>query len=219
VATGTKQRIVEHLQRVPSASVAELAAACVVTDAAMRQHLEQLETDGVVVRDAASVPAGTRGRPATAWRLCATTSAASAGFPAAFPNRHGDLAVDLIDSIVERLGPDALDQVLAERGDRQAAQYCERIGAHHSLIERVTLLAAARDAEGYKAEAVVNSDGSVSLVEHHCAIDDAARACARLCDSELAVFRSVLGPDTDVVREQHALAGDGRCSYRVTPDG
>ena len=213
MATGTKQRIVDHLQRVPSASASDIASVCAVTDTAMRQHLEQLEADGVVVRDHSSVPAGVRGRPATMWRL---HESAHAGFPSSFPNRHGDLVVDLIDSIVDRLGPDALDQVLAERGDRQAAVYCERIGPHQSLIERVTLLAAARDAEGYKAEAVVNPDGSVSLIEHHCAIGDAARACGRLCDSELAVFRSVLGPDTHVVRERHALAGDGRCSYRVT---
>ena len=214
MATGTKQRIVEHLQRVASSTVSELATTCSVTDAAMRQHLEQLEADGVVVREAGPAQLGTRGRPATAWRL---HESAGTGFPLAFPNRHGDLAVDLIESIIERLGPDALDQVLSERGDRQAAAYCEQIGPHHSIPERVSILASIRDAEGYKAESVVDSDGSVLLIEHHCAIGDAARACTRLCDSELAVFRSVLGPDVDVTREKHLVDGDGRCVYRVGP--
>ena len=214
MATGTKQRIVEHLQRVASSTVSELAALCSVSDAAMRQHLEQLESDGVVARDS-SVPApGARGRPATAWRL---HESAGTGFPETFPNRHGDLAVDLVESIEGRLGPDALDLVLAERGDRQAALYCEQIGPRPDLADRVAALAAIRDAEGYRAESTVEDDGSIVLVEHHCAIGDAARACGRLCDSELAVFRSVLGPEVDVTRERHLIAGDGRCVYRVTP--
>ena len=213
MATGTKQRIVEHLQRVTFATASELANLCSVSDAAMRQHLEQLETDGVVQREASAVVPGTRGRPATAWRL---HDMAGSGFPDSFPNRHSDLALDLIDSIVEQLGHDALDRVLADRGDRQAAVYCEQIGTHHTLHERVELLAAAREAEGYKAEAIIDDDGSMLLVEHHCAIGDAARACPRLCDSELAVFRSVLGPEADIAREKHTLAGDGRCVYRIT---
>ena len=51
VSGGTKQRIVEFLQTVPSATAPELARLTAVSDAAMRQHLEQLESAGVVRRD------------------------------------------------------------------------------------------------------------------------------------------------------------------------
>ncbi|MEY3823700.1 MAG: hypothetical protein RL628_1808, partial [Actinomycetota bacterium] len=51
VATGhTKQRVIEHLQVVQSSTAPEMARLCAVTDAAMRQHLEQLETEGLVCR-------------------------------------------------------------------------------------------------------------------------------------------------------------------------
>ncbi|MFZ9425999.1 MAG: MarR family transcriptional regulator, partial [Ilumatobacteraceae bacterium] len=58
--------------------------------------------------------------------------------------------------------------------------------------------------------------GSVTLTEHHCAIADAARSCGNLCESELVVFRRALGPHASVERTQHAMSGDGRCSYRIT---
>ena len=54
------------------------------------------------------------------------------------------------------------------------------------------------------------------LVEHHCPIAEAARACTGLCQSELELFQRVLGDDVVVERTQHLMAGDMRCAYRVT---
>ena len=53
------------------------------------------------------------------------------------------------------------------------------------------------------------------LVENHCPICSAAAQCQGLCAAELAVFRAVLGPDVDVERTDHILAGARRCAYRV----
>jgi predicted ArsR family transcriptional regulator len=68
------------------------------------------------------------------------------------------------------------------------------------------------------AEVVDADDGRGRLlIEHHCPVCDAARACQGLCRSELELFRSVLGPELEVTREQHLLSGDERCVYRVEP--
>jgi predicted ArsR family transcriptional regulator len=78
-----------------------------------------------------------------------------------------------------------------------------------------------RDAEGYMAEAQLppdnggGGDGSVLLVENHCPICAAARACQNFCRAELDVFRRVLGPDVRVERVEHQLAGARRCAYRI----
>jgi predicted ArsR family transcriptional regulator len=58
-------------------------------------------------------------------------------------------------------------------------------------------------------------DGSLRLVENHCPICAAATACTGLCDGELDLFRQVLGPGVEVVREEHLLAGARRCAYRI----
>ena len=53
------------------------------------------------------------------------------------------------------------------------------------------------------------------MVEHHCPIAAAAHSCATVCRTELEVFQAALGDDVIVQREQHLLAGDQRCAYRV----
>jgi predicted ArsR family transcriptional regulator len=218
VATGhTKQRVIEHLQVVQSSTAPEMARLCAVTDAAMRQHLEQLETEGLVCRSIQPSSGPTRGRPAVHWVLNPDKQQSiSESFPETFPDRHHDLAVDLLIGINESLGPDALHGVLARRGERLASHY-QTLMTGLPLAERVSRLATARDAEGYRAEASTDADGSHVLTEHHCAIAEAAAACAGLCESELVVFRTALGPDANVERIQFAPAGDGRCSYRISP--
>ena len=218
---GTKQRVVEHLQTVTSATAPDLARLMGVSDAAMRQHLEQLESDGVVRRvtgdDAHDAPADTRlrGRPATRWSLDRRDSrSAIDGFPAAFPDRHDDLAVDLLTAIRTALGDEALGRVLARRGEQQSESYRGALG-YGTLAERAARLAHLRNLEGYRAEATVADDGSITLTEHHCPIADAARSCGAVCDSELVVFRATLGADVTVERTRHAMSGDSRCSYRI----
>ena len=221
VSGETKRRVVEHLQTVTASTAPDLARLMGVSDAAMRQHLEQLEADGVVRRDAGDHPADTRlrGRPAVRWALDRDGSSSIVDvFPSAFPDRHDDLAVDLLDAIRTELGPEALERALARRGDQQSQTYRDLIG-NGSLIERVTNLARQRDLEGYRAEATASDDGSVTLTEHHCAISEAARSCASLCESELVVFRTALGAGVSIKRTRHAMSGDGRCSYRIAPVG
>jgi predicted ArsR family transcriptional regulator len=55
------------------------------------------------------------------------------------------------------------------------------------------------------------------LYENHCPICAAATVCQNFCRAELAVFRDVLGPDTEVERTDHIVLGARRCAYRVTP--
>jgi predicted ArsR family transcriptional regulator len=84
-------------------------------------------------------------------------------------------------------------------------------------VQRAASLAVLREAEGYMAEVQQEPDGSLLLVENHCPICSAARACQNFCRSELAVFQRVLGPDLRVERVEHQLAGARRCAYRIAP--
>jgi predicted ArsR family transcriptional regulator len=203
--TDAKRRLVERLKRVDTATAGELAAEFELTDTAVRQHLEQLQELGLVRRTEGSAQG--RGRPAARWQL----TPAAAGM---FPDRHVDLTVDLIASIRTELGDEALDRVIDSRAKRQAEQYRSLVGTD-SVAVRVRRLAEQRTAEGYVAEVVGDGDDLV-LVEHHCPICTAAAACTSLCRSELEVFQYALGDEVTVRREQHVLAGDQRCAYRIT---
>ncbi|MEY2443773.1 MAG: hypothetical protein QOE00_353 [Ilumatobacteraceae bacterium] len=201
----TKRRIVERLKRVESATATDLAAEFGLTDTALRQHLDALEATGMVTRSMAE-PTG-RGRPPVHWQLAPAAAEA-------FPDRHGELTVELLGSVRDALGERALDQVIAARSDRQTAAYTQSLDGATDLGERVQRLADLRSDEGYLAE-VRAEEGAYLLIEHHCPIREAAAACGALCGAELDVFRRVLGPDATVTRVQHVLAGDRRCAYRV----
>jgi predicted ArsR family transcriptional regulator len=205
----TKRRIVDRLKRVESATAASLAEEFGLTDTAIRQHLDALEVGGLVQRHHGA-PEG-RGRPPVHWRLTALAEKL-------FPDRHADLTVDLIGSIRDALGEEALSKVIASRADRQLSAYRAALPPTDVAV-RVRTLAALRTAEGYLAEVTTDPDDERALVltEHHCPIHDAATACLGLCGAELSLFQQALGDDVVVTRSQHLLSGDARCSYRISP--
>ena len=196
----------------PTPPPPELAAEFGLTDTAIRQHLEALENAELVERVTAPSSVTTtsngRGRPPVHWRLAASASSL-------FADRHSDLTVELIVSIRDALGEEALEAVVRTRAERQLATYRIALEDSASVSDRVHRIAELRSAEGYLAEAV-ESDGHLTLVEHHCPIRDAADSCAGLCNAELNLFQQALGPEVHVAREQHLLEGDQRCAYRVT---
>jgi predicted ArsR family transcriptional regulator len=204
--TDAKRRIIERLKRSESITASELAVEFGLTDTAIRQHLEALEVSGLVGRKQ-GVAAG-RGRPPVQWSLAPLAMEL-------FPDRHADLTVELIQSIRQSLGEEALAGVIRTRRDRQLAAYRQQIDPDSDVAVKVRRLADIRTAEGYLAEASTDGDTLV-LTEHHCPIRDAAGACLGLCTAELELFRETLGYDVSVERDQHLLAGAHRCSYRIT---
>jgi predicted ArsR family transcriptional regulator len=185
---------------------ASLAEALGVTAMAVRQHLYALQQEGFVTYREEPRPVG---RPAKLWLL--TDSAQRF-----FPDAHGELSAGLLAAMAKAFGDKGLARLLKARAKQVTADYRKRLDRDAPLAERVAALAAMRDAEGYMAEAEETADGWL-LVENHCPICVAARACSGLCQVELEVFRKVLGKDASVERVDHILAGARRCAYRVTP--
>jgi predicted ArsR family transcriptional regulator len=204
-----KRRLMERLKRVGSSRASELADSLGLTDVAVRQHLLALEESGIVQQEP-TAPKG-RGRPAVMWSL--TEHAQSA-----FPERHAELAVGLIDATRRAVGEVGLQRIINARADDQIKRYRATLPAETApLRERLELLARERSGEGYMAEIVPEAKDCYLLVEHHCPICDAAKCCVGLCNSELEVFRRVLGEDVAVERVEHVLSGGRRCAYRVQP--
>jgi predicted ArsR family transcriptional regulator len=121
--------------------------------------------------------------------------------------------------MTEAFGARGLDKLVAARNAAQRAADGARIRAHWPLKRRVEALAKIRAEEGYMAEARdggrEGGRGVYLLVENHCPICAAARACRGLCQRELELFQEVLGPDVAVERLDHLLSGARRCSYAI----
>ncbi len=200
----TRGAILERLKREGEQPASALGQALGVTPMAARLHLYELEAEGLV--GARSEPRG-RGRPTKLWAL-------TEGAARIFPDAHQGLAVEMIKSVEQIFGAKGLAKIIDQHGKVQRAAYGEALGGARNVADRVSRLAKARSSEGYMAEA--KKDGrDWLLIENHCPICSAAKACTGLCANELKVFSDVLGPDVTVVREEHIIQGARRCTYRV----
>lgn len=190
-------------------TLAELGCEAGVCGEAVRQQLNRLAAEGLVV--ATAQPRGV-GRPAQVWRL---TPAANARFPDA----HAELSAQLILLIRSQLGEETMDKLLEARAAESKATYASVVADAPDLGEKVKRLAEARTREGYMAESKPDPDGDgYLLVENHCPICVAASACQSFCRTELETFRAVLGPGVNVERKEHIVSGDRRCAYRISAE-
>lgn len=203
----TRETILTELKRRGHARACDLAETLDLTPMAVRQHLYQMQDEGVVTCCAAPSPG--RGRPPKHWELTEKADIY-------FQDAHRDLSLDLIDSIRTVMGEEALDQLISHRTSKQQQRYAAAMQAAPTLKARLERLAAERVQDGYMAEVQEEEDGGLLLLENHCPICEAAKACSGLCKQELALFQTLIGQDGKVERTEHVLTGGRRCAYRVT---
>ena len=199
------ERVLMALKMHGALTSAAVGAMLGTTGEAARQQLARLAEEGLV---AATSEARGVGRPTQSWRL---TPAAQGRFP----DTHAALTVQLLDIVKSSLGEAALDTIIAVREADTRAAYETAVADRTSLRDKVAALADLRSAEGYMADWREEADGSLVLIENHCPICAAATACQGFCRAELDVFRAVLGPHTEVERQEHIVSGGRRCSYAI----
>jgi predicted ArsR family transcriptional regulator len=216
---GIKDQIVHLLKMQGAQTATALAKQLQVSPMAIRQHLQTLKAAQWVTYQEERRPLG---RPVKLWQLT-TQSAHSTQH---FPDGHPELMVDLLRSIKTVFGSEGLDRLMDDRYHRQIQTYRSRLAqlSHNpnqipNWQQQVKAIAHLRTQEGYMAE-VINLDqeqaeNTLLLVENHCPICIAAQTCQKLCSTELAIFRTVLGTSVTVERVEHILQGDRRCAYRV----
>ena len=204
--TATPDRLLFQLKSRGPQPAATLAAACAITPMGAHKQLQAMQAQGLV---SSHDEAGAPGRPKRLWTLTAAGHAR-------FPDRHADLAVQLIRQAATVLGPEAVDRLISAREQEQQADYAAALAGLATLGARVRRLAQLRASEGYMARAEKRGKTWL-LVEDHCPICAAAASCQGLCRSEQQIFARCLGAGARVERVEHVLAGGRRCAYRVTP--
>lgn len=206
-AERTADRLLFQLKSRGPQATSTLAAACALSPMGAHKRLQALAADGLVAWH--DEPQGV-GRPRRVWRLT------SAGH-GRFPDRHGDLLVQLLGHLRAQWGDEGMDRLVTAREVDAEAAYRQALDRCADLGERVRALAALRHQEGYMARAEEDGAGGWLLVEDHCPICAAATTCQGFCRSELALFQRLLAPHARVERSEHLLAGGRRCTYRVRP--
>jgi predicted ArsR family transcriptional regulator len=204
-----RRSILLHLRRSGPTAPDELAAALGASRTGVLQQLHALEAANLVRHDSERHGVG---RPRHRYDI--TPDAQDL-----FPSDYDGFASGLLAAIAEVGGEELLARVFAARrrqiGARVRSELAREVPAAAPLHARVRELAVIQDRAGYLADATVEADGSLRLVERNCAIHRVASAEPAACEAELSLFRELL--DADVERVQHIAAGDRCCAYRIGP--
>ncbi|HEY9607597.1 MAG TPA: iron-sulfur cluster biosynthesis transcriptional regulator SufR [Allocoleopsis sp.] len=209
----TKQDILQLLLKQERATAQELAEALEISPQAIRRHLKDLETEGLI--EYKSVQVG-MGRPQHVYHL-------SRKGRDRFPNHYGEFAVSLLDTLTQTLGYEEASSILRLQWQRKALEYREKVGKG-TVQERVAKLVELRRSEGYMAEWYAVEPRSLSdrvaeqfiLKEHNCAISNVAESFPNVCGHELEMFAAVL-PDCTVERTHWINEGEHQCGYLIKP--
>lgn len=205
-AMKTSDKIIQRLKTQGPQTAKVLASELSLTTMGVRQHMQALEDEGDVSFEDIKA---SRGRPTRVWSLTSKSNSH-------FGDRHEELSVQLIDSVVTIFGDSGLEKLIAHREQASLVLYRQRLNNEQSLMGKLHALAELREAEGYMAT-VKDQDEHYWLLENHCPICAAASQCLNFCRSELNLFQTLLQDVATVSREEHIIQGARRCAYKISP--
>ncbi|WP_209373100.1 helix-turn-helix transcriptional regulator [Brevibacterium renqingii] len=208
----TRQKVFQSVLDEGPITASSLAKALDLTPAAIRRHLDALETEGLIeVRELAGKQAG-RGRPARHYVVTA------AGHDSV-SHSYDELAVNILRYMEDRHGKSAVEgfteDLVARLRDRLGPELDKRGGT--TVASRSRALATALTREGYAASATPVAAGTpleaMQLCQGHCPIQAVAAEFPEICEAELAMFSDYLRVD---VRRLSSLAqGDHVCTTHI----
>lgn len=202
-----QQQILAFIKQEGEVTNAQIAGHLDISYEAVRQQLRQLEASQLVIARKRREVSGRGGRPTTYYAL-------SVRGDHLFPKAYDELTVNLIDTVVATLGPEALREVLATFTENNV-QYWLPLLQSKSLAERLEILKSVYVEDDPYME-VVETAGELRLVERNCPFLNVASRRPALCSVTVSTLSRLLGHR--VSREKRFQDGDGRCVFRVHLD-
>ncbi|MBP2619579.1 helix-turn-helix transcriptional regulator [Chryseobacterium jejuense] len=198
-------RILMFLKMRREATSLLIAKELSITKEGARKHLLNLAEAGLIEPTMKSEGVG---RPSTYYILT------DKGL-AQFPDTHAEVTVQLLQSVKNLLGENALDLLITDREKSTYERYEKVLSKTQTLEQRLEVLTEARSKEGYMAE--WKKEGKdYFLIENHCPICAAATECQGFCRAELSNFQSLIGNEYTVERVDHIISGGQRCVYKIS---
>jgi predicted ArsR family transcriptional regulator len=197
----TRMEVLELLRRNGPCGAETIASDLDVTPNAVRQHLTNLERDGLVVSHPEK---GGRGRPAL---LFALTERADA----VFPKRYGQLATMVLREVEEQGGPEALDEIFARVASRHAG------AIEHELVgldfdKKLNRVVAWIGRAGTLAEQTETPEG-VKITIHNCPFRNTALKFPQVCTITPQLITQLM--DASVSQSDSIHRRDPYCSFVV----
>ena len=200
---GIRGDVLIAVKRGQPVTAKELAAEFGLTANALRRHLKELETEGLVrcARQVRGV-----GGPVLAYSL---TEAGEA----LFPRSYDTTLTTLLDNVREQHGAEGVVRLFRTQWERVASGAPAEL-ASLPLGERAQLLAELLTSHGYMAEAAPDADADSALIrEHNCVLRAVAEKFPEVCVAEEKFLAEFLG--AVVERRKHIASGSSCCEYCV----
>lgn len=198
----TRNEILLLLRRRDAATAEEIAAELGLTPNAVRQHLTNLEREGLVsnrpFRDAG------RGRPALHYSLTERADAT-------FPKRYGQLATMVLTELNEMGGPEMIDEVIRRIAVRRAGQIEGDLDGL-SFDEKLERVVAWIGRAGTLTECVRREDGMLVTI-HNCPFRTTALKFPQVCNITPHLLNNLMG--CEVTQENSIHRRDTFCSFLV----
>ena len=189
-------------------SIPRIAIALGVSHEAARKHVVELQRSGWITPDCEPDDTERRdsapGRPPV--RYCLTAEGDHL-----FPKKYPELLIDLIDTIGEEGGAEAVTAVLARFTDDRVAELEPRV-ASTSMQRKMTALQAIYG-EGDPFATVEKRGSDYVVVERNCPYLTVAMERPAICSTTVSTLRRLTG--CEVVRERRFQDGDGRCEFHI----
>ena len=199
---GLRGAILLELKRSAPGTAKQLAAALGASTNAIRHHLKELESEGLIAygREQRGV-----GAPTFAYRLAPRGEAL-------FPRRYEAAHTLLLERVVARDGRQAAVALFEEHYRELIAGWSAEL-AEADACGRLELVARLMTEAGYMAE-WEEAAGRFRLSEHNCAMRAVAERFPEVCVAEENFLRQALG--AQVERRSHIASGCNACEYTIT---
>jgi predicted ArsR family transcriptional regulator len=205
VASGrtTRMDLLAFLRRKGPASAETIAAELGVTPNAVRQHLTNLERDGLVTSESVH---NKRGRPSLEFSLTDRADTV-------FPKRYGQLATMVLTELQSMNGPDVLDDLFR----RIALRYSDTMRQGMDGLDfnqKLTRLLGWINRAGTLAEAEETDDG-IRISIHNCPFRNTALKYPQVCTITPHLMVELL--DAEVSQASSIHRQDPYCSFVIRP--
>ncbi|HEY4027643.1 MAG TPA: helix-turn-helix domain-containing protein [Candidatus Dormibacteraeota bacterium] len=193
--------VLEFLRRKQAASAEVISAQLGITPNAVRQHLTNLEREGLVKSEPVR---SKRGRPSLMFSLTDKADAV-------FPKRYGQLATMVLNELSEIGGPELLDEVFQRMANRYAGTIEAQI-QDLSFDEKLDRVVQLIGRAGTLAEKEELADG-VRVTIHNCPFRNTALKYPQVCTITPRLLVKLL--DAQVSQAASIHRRDPYCSFVV----
>lgn len=206
--TKTKQLILEYIKKNGPSSSVEISSSLNLTPMAIRKHLYELVAEKNICSDVQKK--SSVGRPAKFYKLTRQGQDL-------FPNTYEQFSTEVLSAIKDLYGSYGLNDLLEHLYKKRRDKYKDSTQNMEDFTQKLKQLKAMLDEDGFMAELVENSDGSVTLSANHCPIFEVAKGNTKVCNEEHQCYQSLFGDDVKVNKTSSIMRGEGSCSYCFVP--